>query len=128
MYYTYNEAQTAPELVQGPPAMQAKSCAAMALLPRVGSRGGKVRQKGWKKADPFQQQQEVSGSAVAFLHPPLQAALLLPDPALLSLPSPGIAGETGSTRAGALLCRSKGGEGKGQLWRHPTRAATAGVS
>lgn len=113
VYYIY-KAQAAPELVRGPPEMQAKSCAALALTPRGGGRGGEVSRKGWKKADPFQKQKEVLGSAVAFLQAPLQAALLLPQPASLSLLSPRIAGEMGSSRAGALLRRSKGGEGKAQ--------------
>lgn len=78
VYYIYNKAQAAPELVQGPPEMQAKSCAALALTPRGGSRGREVSRKGWKKAGGFRVSHRFPTSSLASGTAPPPASLALP--------------------------------------------------
>lgn len=68
----------------------------MAVLPREGRTGRKPE----RRQTHFKSRRSFSGSAVAFLPSPLHAALLLPQPALLYLPSPRIAGEMGSPELG----------------------------
>lgn len=126
--YIYNEAQAAPELVQGPPAMKAKSCVAMALLPRGDGTGGQVRQKGWKKADPFQEQKAVFRVSSCFPTPSPASSIAPPAASPALLPKPLNCQGDGKRQGWGLLRRSKGGQGKGKPWRHPTRVATAGVS
>lgn len=75
-------------------------------------REGRSGRKAGRRQTHFKSRRRFSGSAVAFLHPHLQAALLLPQPALLSFPSPWIARETGSARAGDCSTGARVDKGK----------------
>lgn len=80
--------------------------------------GGEDRHKAWKKADSFQEQKELFRVSSCFPTLPLHTALVLPQPALLSFPSPKIAGTMESPRLGTAA-QAEGGGGKGWPCRHP---------
>lgn len=102
VYCIYNEAKAAPELVQAPPAIQGKSCAAMALLPR--RVGGEVRRKltHFKSRRRFQGQQSLSHTLPCKRHCSFPSQPCSPSQALESpgrWEAPGLGNCSGGARA-----------------------------